>query len=71
MLHYDLPGVEEGSPDIPDEDLTDPHGKPPDNQGANLQSFTDTLIGAEVVLSRGDGAKGICKFLREAVDDKG
>ena len=62
VLKEDLPYViegEEGSPDIPVADLTDAAGKPLTDRELDRKSFTDTLIGAEVVLARGDGKKGI------------
>ena len=70
-LPYLLPG-EEGSPDIPVADLTDSAGNPIASAlPTDRKSYTDTLIGVEVSLPRGDGKKGLCKILREAVDDKG
>ena len=67
-LPYTLPD-EEGAPDIPVADLTDSAGNPIPT--ADRKSFTDTLIGVEVSLPRGDGTKGLCKVLRQAVDEKG
>mmetsp|Transcript_24915 Transcript_24915/g.59157 ORF Transcript_24915/g.59157 Transcript_24915/m.59157 type:complete len:877 (+) Transcript_24915:2272-4902(+) len=63
--------TEEGSPDVPVADLTDASGKPITDRAIDKHSFTDTLIGAEVILHNEKGDKGICKVLREAVDAEG
>jgi len=68
-LPYTFAG-EEGSPDMPLADIVDSQGKPL-NDG---KSFTDALIGIEVVLSDpADQAhsKGLCKILRAAVNENG
>ncbi|EJK62678.1 hypothetical protein THAOC_16700 [Thalassiosira oceanica] len=69
----ELPYVlgEEGTPDVPVADLTDATGKPITDRSIDRHSFTDTLIGAEVMLHNENGDKGICKVLREAVDEDG
>lgn len=64
-LPYTFDG--EGTPDVPIADIVDSAGKPIGNQ-----SFTDTLIGIEVAMSRPeDDAKGLCRVLRAAVDKDG
>jgi hypothetical protein len=51
--------------DIPEADFVDATGKP-----LLQQSFTDTLINAEVLLQTGDSA-AIAKLMRRCVDDEG
>ena len=72
-LKVELPYVlgEEGSPDVLVGDLTDSTGKPITDRAIDRVSYTDTLIGAEVILHNENGDKGICKVLREAVDEQG
>ena len=68
-LPYHLEG-EEGSPDTPVADVVDAQGRPLND----AISFTDALIGVEVVLSdpaSQEQSKGLCKVLRTAVDKDG
>lgn len=66
---FNLDAHEEGTPDVPDADIADEFGKP-----VSDTSFTDLLIGAEVLLPQGETADGnfaAGKIIRQSVDEHG
>ena len=66
---FNLDAHEEGSPDVPDDDIVDAYGKP-----VSENSLTDLLIGAEILLPQGetsDGKFAAGKVIRQSVDENG